>query len=61
MGNFNIHWNILTNSNSLKCYYIIGSLKLKQHVNGHTHNNMLDLMISRKDEDFLQNITVNEI
>jgi len=37
--------------------------QLKQYVNGtsHINGNMLDLVISREDEDFVRNVTVTDM
>jgi len=44
LRDFNIHWSILTDSNTLKRYYIIDSFQLKR-------DNIFYLMIIRDDED----------
>jgi hypothetical protein len=63
VGDFNIHCNIPTDRNSRKLNDIIESFKLKQHVVGGTHinGNMLDLVISRENEDFIRNVTITDI
>ena len=63
VGDFNIHCNTPTDRNSRTLNDIIESFKLKQHVGGSTHinGNMLDLLISRENEDFIRNVTITDI
>ena len=59
LGDFNIYWNIPTDSNTLKLNDILGSFRLKQHVRVPTHTNMLDLVIICDDDNFIGNVIVN--
>ena len=63
LGYFNIRWNILTDSNLLKCNDIIDSFTLKQDVNSpiNIKDNVSDLMISREDEDMIRNLNVTDM
>ena len=60
LGDFNIHWNIATDSNTVKLNDILGSfwhVRLPTHTNG----NMLDSVSSRDVANLVGNVTVNDM
>lgn len=52
-GDFNIHIDVDSDTNSIKLLDLIGIFNLKQHVQQSTHvcNHTLDLIITRRDEN----------
>jgi len=63
LGDFNIHWNDTSDSETLRLVSILETLGLQQHVTEGTHlrGNIIDFVISRKDDNILTNCYVGEL
>ena len=61
-GNFNFHIDDVNNNNSKKFLELINDFNLKQHVTQTTHidNHILDLIITRHDDDIVHSISVQD-
>jgi len=61
-GDFNFHMNNIMNSDTVKFSKLLFSHNLTQHVEGSTHRsgNTLDLLITRKSESVLQDVSITD-
>ena len=63
LGDFNIHWDVISNPDTRHLSDILLSANLIQHVNERTqiHGHILDLVISRENYDLVKNVAVSSL
>jgi len=63
LGYFNIHWDCQRNADTKKMADILRSANLRQHVQErtHRHGHILDLVISRDDDNLIRGVSVSSM
>ena len=63
LGDFNIHWDIKDELNTKKLVELLASSNLTQHVHESTHKlgHIIDLVITRSDDDLVNAISVSSL
>ena len=63
LGDFNIHWDCRRNPGSKQLADILKSANLGQHVQErtHRHRHILDLVISRDDDNLIKGVSVSSM
>jgi len=63
LGDFNIHWDCQRNADTKELVDILRSANLRQHVQErtHRHGHILDLVISRDDDNLIKGVSVSSM